>query len=283
VSNKLYFNSLGYSGRLGNQMFQFASAFAISSNNGLELKIPFQNTRTPKMVKLTNSQIVEYKLELFDCFDLPKNFLINESEIKIKNTKRELNFGYSHDFLSLRPNTNIDGYFQDYRYFLNFRHQITELFNFNEKVRSLANQEYEEIQKFYGQSEVFNMVAVHIRRGDYLTGDGRHYSVDVTKYLALLNEVVKNKKIVIFSDDINYINSIVKFQDCYKVDIGNHFAEMCLMSMFKNLIISNSTFSWWAAYLSVNPQNIFIPKPWFGPKLNHFDTTGLYVENWKTF
>ncbi len=116
-----------------------------------------------------------------------------------------------------------------------------------------------------------------------MTGDGRHCPVEISRYCELMNGLFHNKKIVIFSDDVNFINSLEYFNGCYTVSSGNHFVEMCLMSMFKNIIISNSTFSWWGAYLSISPDNVFIPLRWFGPKLSHLDVRGLYVNSWKTF
>jgi hypothetical protein len=53
-----------------------------------------------------------------------------------------------------------------------------------------------------------------------------------------------------------------------------------MMTQMKHLIISNSTFAWWGAYLNDNKGVIVIPDPWFGPSSQHHDTNGLYCSDW---
>ncbi len=134
LKNSLFFKNIGYSGRLGNQMFQFAASYAIAKSLGLNLKIPIENTILPREVTLTNGEVVNYKLELFECFKLPSHFLANSLEINAKCNVNELNFGYSHRFFNVRENTNINGYFQDFRYFEKYRDELKGLFVFNDKV-----------------------------------------------------------------------------------------------------------------------------------------------------
>jgi hypothetical protein len=56
--------------------------------------------------------------------------------------------------------------------------------------------------------------------------------------------------------------------------------QMLLMSLCKDNIIANSTFSWWGAYLNANPcKNVCYPATWFQTKVGH-DTTHLCPEDW---
>ena len=60
--------------------------------------------------------------------------------------------------------------------------------------------------------------------------------------------------------------------------IKGHF-DMAVGSLCDDFIISNSTFSWWMAYLGQSKdKKIYAPDPWFGPALKHIDTEGYYPE-----
>ncbi len=52
------------------------------------------------------------------------------------------------------------------------------------------------------------------------------------------------------------------------------------MSKLKHLILSNSTFAWWGAYLNQNNGIILAPDPWFGPNNADKNTSGLYYPTW---
>ena len=85
---------------------------------------------------------------------------------------------------------------------------------------------------------------------------------------------------LIFSNDIEW---------CKKNFIGNQFIfiegekdyiDLWLMSLCKNNIIANSSFSWWGAWLNTNSdKKVITPKNWFGPAINH-STQDLIPEKW---
>jgi hypothetical protein len=66
------------------------------------------------------------------------------------------------------------------------------------------------------------------------------------------------------------------------VEGGNIATDLLVMSKCKNIIIANSTFSWWGAWLSPYPdKKVYVPKShWFGPALKHLDMKDLFPEEW---
>jgi hypothetical protein len=127
---------------------------------------------------------------------------------------------------------------------------------------------FEEILKYNLNRYV---VAVHVRRTDYLNLSHIYDVVDKTYYLKAINTIRESNQEValhLFSDDpdgaIRWLGESIKFDKIIsqptKVPIGEVFR---LMSTCDSIIAANSTFSWWAAYigkLNKNVENIFLPK-----------------------
>lgn len=120
-----------------------------------------------------------------------------------------------------------------------------------------------------------NSVCVHVRRGDYLSQafinkllvcDEHYYA----KAIQQASKQIKNPVFFVFSNDhesIEWIKQNYRFPAtniCY-VDLDNpDYEELRLMMSCRHFIISNSTFSWWAAVLSdASPQKkVWAPKVW---------------------
>ena len=59
------------------------------------------------------------------------------------------------------------------------------------------------------------------------------------------------------------------------------YFDMCFMTLCDGGVMSNSTFSWWGAWLISNPdKQVIAPKMWFGPAYADKDTKDLYYPNW---
>src|SRR5690606_984256 len=124
-------------------------------------------------------------------------------------------------------------------------------------------------------------IMLNVRRGDYLQKLDYHGVVNkkyIEKSIAIMKDYHSNAFFFIFSDDIPWcLANIVERKNIFFLDESfydpkyeNYFM---LMRSCKHFIISNSTFCWWAAWLSENPRKIVIaPKDWFATdKLNADD------------
>ena len=117
----------------------------------------------------------------------------------------------------------------------------------------------EECNKFITSDMLLdNAVALHVRRGDYV---GSKYEKEVgmsyyKKAIQLVQEKVPNAKFFIFSDDKEYVKKAFDWLKNKTIVVGydNELAhiDMFLMSKMRNMIIANSTFSLWSAYLNEN-------------------------------
>ncbi|MCD7924946.1 MAG: alpha-1,2-fucosyltransferase [Bacteroides sp.] len=149
-------------------------------------------------------------------------------------------------------------------------------------------------QRMLSRIQSVNAVCLHIRRGDYLNEKWKSLQICTFEYYNnAINEIlanVKNPVFFVFSnthDDLMWIKHNYKFYDktgtrpiCLEfVDLNNpDYEELRLMYNCKYFIISNSTFSWWGAYLSASEdKKVYVPERWNLGCDNDYD---IYPEGW---
>jgi hypothetical protein len=134
----------------------------------------------------------------------------------------------------------------------------------------------------YGEILNKDTCSIHIRRGDYVGLPNHHPTQLISYYEDAIKIIGDNKHFVFFSDDIKWCEENFKFVE-NKTFISNNtdYEDMYLMSMCKNNIIANSTFSWWGAWLNNNEtKQVIAPLKWFGTYYSHFNTKDLYCDKW---
>jgi hypothetical protein len=133
-------------------------------------------------------------------------------------------------------------------------------------------------------------VSIHIRRGDYLKSSV-HLNISYETYLAAALEKLKASTTAtgfyVFSDDMAYAKSLTKVVTKDEVPIyfidwnsaAASFNDMHLMSLCKHNIITNSTFSWWGAWLNKYPQKMILsPRDWFS--INEWNNNSIVPSSW---
>lgn len=114
-------------------------------------------------------------------------------------------------------------------------------------------------------------VAIHARRGDMLSANGKYYKSGYFKRAVKhIKKNVKNPVFYFFCDPgsiewcrenpkifgLDFASDNVHFVDWNKGT--ESYRDMQLMSMCSHNIITNSTFGWWGAYFNTNPDKITI-------------------------
>jgi hypothetical protein len=168
----------------------------------------------------------------------------------------------------------IDGFFQSEKYFAHHRKLVIDFFDF-----SFINKKY--IDENYTYITDKKCTSIHIRRGDYLKFPNHHPTQTIDYYYDSI-EILKNNTdlFVIFSDDIQWCKENLKLENILYIEDEKDYIELYLMSLCDNNIISNSSFSWWGAWLNENPRKKVIgPLKWFGDAIQH-KTGDILPENW---
>ena len=173
--------------------------------------------------------------------------------------------GFDHRLVKAGNHSLLVGYFQCYEWpakVISILHK-----SFSDKNLNKADKQY-----INHSSEPFNLL--HVRLGDYLNENsfgipGAEYFAKALRYLKSNFIGTKEMDLVIFSDSPDLLSRFLDaeiLEGSVIHDGGNlsPIETLHLMSKANNFVISNSTFSWWAAYLSRNEtRTVIAPKPWF--------------------
>ncbi|MEI8232356.1 MAG: alpha-1,2-fucosyltransferase [bacterium] len=285
------------SGGLGNQMFQYALGRVLSLKNDNDLVFDLsaytdqKNCDTPRKYELDI-----FGIEPIECTHVEKvrygdeNPLIEAVNRACKThldssaptLVKERGHQFHKELLQLRGSQYLRGFWQSEKYFVDYRDQILHDFTFKHKVSQKTGQLLLQIKSS-------DSVAVHIRRGDYVTSkaaNSYHGTCSPTYYLSaskVMGKHVAHPTFYIFSDDPDWCRDNIKLNGNFIYVSHNHgqqsWEDMLLISRCQHQIIANSSFSWWGAWLNTNPDKIVIaPKKWVNDK--NLDTSDLLPGTW---
>lgn len=268
---------------LGNQLFQYAFARSLKEK-GYDVRLDLDKSYDNSFVKYKNNDarnnaIQNYKITLpiinveeygrysylekkdwkdYFIFSLAKHGMWKYSFYE------EIEQHYQKKSATICKNSYVKGWFQSEKYFINIRDILLK-----EIVPKREICISERIQKVLNDEQ---SVSIHIRRGDYVK---THHDLNIGYFHKAICEIKKiyaTPKFLVFSDDIEWVRLYLKTEEkCVFVDEEEglkDFEELYLMSLCKSNIISNSTFSWWGAWLNKNPDKTVIsPRLWlYGQK-----------------
>jgi len=166
------------------------------------------------------------------------------------------------------------------KYFCNQENLIRTRFTFDDNKLNVKSKHIRE--DILSQ----NSISIHIRKGDYLLE--KHYKTfgcvcDLEYYqeaVSYICERVDKPVFYIFSNDFGWVKDNIILDNAVYVDWNNDndsWMDMCLMTHCKHNIISNSTFSWWGAWLN-NYKNKIVVRP--SEFIHNVETRDIYPEQW---
>ena len=233
------YSQLGHHGALGNCLFQVAGVIGTARRDGAKVRLPEDWFYRP-------------------FFSLPEEYygLIDGTE---------------YDF--------YPDYLQDLRHFEDSSDHIREIF------RPVTDK----------CDELDELTAVHVRRANNLYLPNHHPVCSLEYYEEAMDIV--GGEIMVFSDDLEWCKQQSVFKDA-RFGVGppkdidvmeltkadatpsvEAIIDLFIMAQCSNHIISNSTFSWWGAWLA-NGNRVIYPRSWYGPALSHIDIQGLFPKEW---
>jgi hypothetical protein len=265
-------------GGLGNQLFGLAAGLEQANRLGCGLVLLTNNYRPGGTRKFSLDQL-----------HLPSHVsVLNESKrprfFARRKTFREKGFSYDPSVFSVRPGMVMEGYFQSPKYFPNTKDLLRELVFPQDWVSESLDE------------SIVPFTAVHVRRGDYLEAKTRafHGVVGPSYFrnsLELLGRLNGFNRTIVFTDSPSHVRDEISLfgqgAELFSPDTEvDELETIRVMGRASRIVISNSSFSWWAAWkISCDAPldgsiRVACPRPWFASGESAAD---LLAPNWVSF
>lgn len=282
-------------GGIGNQLFIFAFAKTLSLQKKKKLFIDTesgfkQDTYNRKyFLDLLNIYDHKIKLNLLEHFIykiILKTLILSKKIFNYQNYIDDSTMKNTNKFKKKNFNNYfVDGYFQSENFFKEKRSEIKKLFVLQKVKFSLKKEFYHfNRQRF---------VAIHIRDfsiDQKKLGKKKINNVNLDYYIKCIkyfSSKIDKPQFIIFSENTHYFYEFKKlfpklnfkiYQNLYNY---NDLEILFLMSSFRNIIIANSTFSWWAAWLNNKSFKKKILSPKINKKFNNWNSKILLPRYFK--
>ena len=279
-------------GGLGNQLFCYSAGYYLAKKNNFELELRLISTRNSvhrDSGQLTNLSLPGKFRSLFFLEKFKLGFLPRKIK-RVLRLLRKLFQGENHKILSskslgfdptletLIESAHLQGYYQTWKYAQFSRSLILEALERSVRPNVRTSVLFEILKRE-------KVLVLHIRLGDYANEENRYFGILSPEYYRNIfsRHDVKDYKVFVFTDDVSrakseYFSSMpsdVIWVD--EVDLLTPIETLYLMAQGSAFAIANSTFSWWAAYLSMERGLVIAPSKWF--KMRE-DPVDLIPGNW---
>lgn len=264
-------------GRLGNLMFQYATAYGIARSKGMDVIISEKETITKIFHLDRGGKVVK-----------------DTSMCKGVETRGESQASaFDKNLMNFKNNKNIAlwGYLQSFKYFENVSAEIRNQFTFRDSIKSKAENVLREIlhkhsEKHSNETKNWTFVSVHVRRGD-MVNHPHGYMVAPKEYFYrtqnMFRALYKHVLFVVCSNDIGWCKANLQNENTYFVTGNSPEVDMAVLSSCNHTISSVGTFSWWSAWLSNGIVTYYFPPARPGSGLRRAyskDFNDYFPPNW---
>jgi len=277
----------------GNQMFQYALAKAVklNTNKDITLDLSFYNKNgVAKIDTPRGFMLNDFNIDLEKDFNIsykptPKKVLFLEKITR--RLFRESSLGFYKKYMNVKDGSYLIGFWNNEKYFKDISNIIRKDFVLKNKIEDQKDTESKKYLDLINSNP--ESVSIYVRREDYLSNEyanKEHGLLGIDYYRdafdRLIKEIQNRRELVVFvfassREDIKWCKDNFDFipegYKVYFVPFDIKAAEyIYLISKCKYNIISNSTFTWWGAWLNNNTDKIVIaPKRWMRSSMDRED------------
>jgi hypothetical protein len=260
-------------GGLCNAMFQIATIESLGGEYGMDVCYP--NAEDWMEYLAENYEWTSHAREYLDVFP---NVNLFKNIDKSSDVRNIVNIPFRYKKIVPEVNDCFFGYFQSEKNFTD-KAFISWLFEPSDAIKDAC----------YRYNFLFteDTCSIHVRRGNYLSLPDHHpvLTMDYYKKAIWSLESLNVDRFIVFSDDIEWCKENFKGHKYYFIK-DTDYVELFLMNRCTHHILSNSSFSWWGAWLSeVGDTVVVAPSAsrWFGKALPSDYSKDIIPERWIKF
>lgn len=266
-------------GGLGNQLFQFWSAQILAQNLDVALLLDIKNYY--KYRKGFTKRKFELRKLVDETYNCKIGSRFNPPLLEVSSNFIEVNDSQDGLLPKLNATSNFEliGYWQNYLNIIDQR----------EFIRQRMSMVYE-TRFAHSISLKRNTLAVHVRRGDYANNPkvnsvfGTLPSEYFLNAFQMVSDSHEIEEVLVVSEDLEWCKNNLKFKfnTCFYESKSMKPLELLyLLTKAQHFILSNSSFSWWAAFLGEKPESsVFLPGKW--SKSDRIKTDRFLLPRWNS-
>lgn len=256
-----------YNGQgLGNQLWCYVVTRCIAKNNGFEFGI-----KSPEKFKAKHFMHLDFGQSVIGGEgpeggppnQLPESIQYYYKESMVRNSQGNDISPFDDNLTKIKDDTKIDGGMQSEKYIEFNKESIVKWLTPSVNILDYSSDD---------------ICVIHFRGGDYKFAGhtllSRSYYYNAMNHMKNINP---NMKFVMVTDDVSlanqyFGNSVDLVGSCLYGNRDPHQAyfhiggdlsiDYSILNNAKNLIISNSSFSWWSAWTNTKVKNVIAPKYW---------------------
>jgi hypothetical protein len=258
---------------LGNQLFIYAAALEQARRLGVDVQVDlsFYSIHTKRVYRLNQL----FELDIHEPTSREVNPSLARRLLKyalrgLKQSNLLMEFKeesrlFQPEIFNIRPGTTIEGFFQSAKYFPSVGAEIAESIR-NASVSAAEQEVIDDLS-----SSPF--IAIHVRRGDYLLESHIQdaHGLTTKEYYETSLEMIGRRGLpcIVFTDSPQEAKQELAGMGELVFDsrllLLGELATLKLMSLASGVVMSNSSFSWWAAYTMCHydpVSTVISPRPW---------------------
>lgn len=259
------FSKLGNSGQFGNQLFQIAVTLGYAEKHGSRPVFPkWYCTVGHRDYERYFPWIKKYHGRCSGSFLAESNF--------------------QYENLPFVRHADLYGNFQSEKYFAHIKERVADLYSEPTAIKK-------ELDAYCRQTGLKEFNALHMRFYSHPSKDiGPPAMLPGDYFLRSFDMLGNDRPLVVAADDkaglAQFLANNKIRKDIHVLQFDESLLDFYMLSRSRKIAISNSSFSWWAAYLGAWKERIIAPQRyyWFSPaeRANPFwDTRDLYPDNFE--